>query len=57
QKITVSFGDAFTVDPKMKLNEAGFKEIETKMQAGFDQLDKEIDPNFHYVDPKTHPQA
>ncbi|WP_203648830.1 lysophospholipid acyltransferase family protein [Secundilactobacillus yichangensis] len=57
QKITVSFGDSFMVDPKMKLNEEGFKVIETKMQNGFDRLDKEIDPNFHYVDPKSKPQS
>lgn len=57
QKITVSFGESFTVDPKMKLDEEGFKVIETKMQSSFDQLDKEIDPNFHYVDPKSKSHA
>ncbi|GAX05946.1 1-acyl-sn-glycerol-3-phosphate acyltransferase [Secundilactobacillus pentosiphilus] len=57
QKITVSFGEPFTVDPKMKLDEDGFKVIETKMQQGFDHLDQEIDPNFHYVDPKAKSHA
>ncbi|GAX03020.1 1-acyl-sn-glycerol-3-phosphate acyltransferase [Secundilactobacillus pentosiphilus] len=57
QKITVSFGEPFTVDPKMKLDEDGFKVIEAKMQQGFDQLDQEIDPNFHYVDPKAKSHA
>ena len=41
----------------MKLNDDGFKIIETKMQVGFDQLDHDIDPNFHYVDPKTKSKA
>lgn len=57
QKITISFGEPFSVDPKMKLNDEGFKVIETQMQNSFDQLDKEIDPNFHYVDPKAKTQA
>lgn len=57
QKVTVSFGEPFMVDPKMKLDEEGLKVVETKMQTGFDQLDKEIDPNFHYVDPKAKSHA
>lgn len=48
--VTVSFGEPFYVDPKLKLDETGFKQIEQQMQAGFDRLDKEIDPEFHYVD-------
>lgn len=48
--VTVSFGEPFYVDPKLKLDETGFKQIEQQMQAGFDRLDKEIDPDFHYVD-------
>lgn len=52
KKITVSFGEPFYVDPKLKLDEAGFKVIESQMQQGFDRLDKEIDPTFKYVDPK-----
>ncbi|MTV81302.1 lysophospholipid acyltransferase family protein [Secundilactobacillus folii] len=53
KRITVAFGEPFSVDPKMKMDDAGFKVIETKMQRGFDSLDKAIDPNFHYVDPKA----
>lgn len=52
KKITVSFGEPFYVDPKLKLDEAGFKVIESQMQQGFDRLDTEIDPTFKYVDPK-----
>lgn len=52
KKITVAFGEPFYVDPKLKLDEAGFKVIESQMQQGFDRLDKEIDPTFKYVDPK-----
>ncbi|ANZ61852.1 acyl-phosphate glycerol 3-phosphate acyltransferase [Secundilactobacillus paracollinoides] len=48
--VTVSFGDPFYVDPKLKLNEEGLAKVEHQMQSAFDALDKEIDPNFRYVD-------
>lgn len=53
KRVTVSFGEPFYVDPKLKLDENGFHQIEQQMQDGFKQLDTEINPDFHYVDPKV----
>lgn len=50
KKVTVAFGTPITIDRKLKLNEEGQAQIEKLMQDAFDKLDKEIDPNFHYVD-------
>ncbi|WP_203641826.1 lysophospholipid acyltransferase family protein [Levilactobacillus andaensis] len=50
KKVTVAFGTPITIDRKLKLNEEGQAQIEKQMQAAFDKLDKEIDPNFHYID-------
>ncbi|KRN29618.1 1-acyl-sn-glycerol-3-phosphate acyltransferase [Lactobacillus selangorensis] len=49
KRITVRFGDPITVDPKLKLNDAGLATVSDEMQVAFDKLDAEIDPNFHYV--------
>ncbi|BDZ31063.1 1-acyl-sn-glycerol-3-phosphate acyltransferase [Lactiplantibacillus sp. WILCCON 0030] len=57
QRITVRFGDPIAVDRKLKLDDAGQKQIETKMLAAFDDLDRQIDPNFHYVDPAEKKHA
>lgn len=54
QKLTVRFGDPIEVDRKMKLTDENQAEILEKMNQAFDKLDKEIDPNYHYVDP--HPK-
>jgi len=48
--VTIAFGTPIVIDRKMKLNEEGQAVIEKQMQAAFDKLDNEIDPNFHYVD-------
>lgn len=53
KRVTVSFGEPFYVDPKLKLDENGFHQVEQQMQDGFKQLDTEINPDFHYVDPKV----
>ncbi|AKP65622.1 1-acyl-sn-glycerol-3-phosphate acyltransferase [Levilactobacillus koreensis JCM 16448] len=50
KNVTVAFGTPITIDRKLKLNEEGQAQIEKQMQAAFDKLDQEIDPNFHYVD-------
>ena len=54
QKLTVRFGDPIEVDRKMKLTDENQAEILEKMNQAFDKLDKEIDPNYHYIDP--HPK-
>lgn len=53
-KINGSFRDPIEVDRKMKLTDENQAEILEKMNQAFDKLDKEIDPNYHYVDP--HPK-
>lgn len=50
KRVTVAFGDPITIDRKMKLDEAGQAAIEQQMQAAFNALDKQINPNFEYVD-------
>ncbi|GKT03260.1 lysophospholipid acyltransferase family protein [Furfurilactobacillus entadae] len=51
KRVTVSFGDPIMIDQKFKTDAAGQQQIDQQLQAAFDALDKEIDPNFHYVDP------
>ncbi|WP_288528356.1 1-acyl-sn-glycerol-3-phosphate acyltransferase [uncultured Secundilactobacillus sp.] len=51
-RVTVSFGDPIQVAPKGKLDEPAMAKIENDLQTAFAKLDKEIDPSFHYVDPK-----
>ena len=53
QRVTVRFGQPIDIDRKLKLDEAGQKQIETKMLPAFDDLDRQIDPTFKYVDPAT----
>ncbi|KFN92115.1 hypothetical protein TMU3MR103_0576 [Tetragenococcus muriaticus 3MR10-3] len=31
-----------------KADEKGMQVVEQRLQSSFDQLDEEIDPNFHY---------
>ncbi|PWG00717.1 lysophospholipid acyltransferase family protein [Levilactobacillus bambusae] len=50
KRITVSYGDPIYVDRKLKLTDENQKLIEDQMQESFDALDKEIDPDWHYVD-------
>ncbi|RRK11197.1 1-acyl-sn-glycerol-3-phosphate acyltransferase [Lactiplantibacillus garii] len=57
QKITVRFGKPIYIDRKLKLDEAGQKVIETQMLAAFDELDRQIDPSFKYVDPASQKQS
>ena len=48
--VTNAFGKPIAIDRKMKINEEGQAQNEQQMQAAFDQLDREIDSTFHYVD-------
>ncbi|WP_125547051.1 lysophospholipid acyltransferase family protein [Levilactobacillus lindianensis] len=50
KRVTVAFGEPITIDRHLKLDEDGQATIEQQMQAAFDALDQQIDPNFHYVD-------
>lgn len=50
---TVSFGDPIIIDRKTKLDDAAIAAYTAQMQAAFDQLDADIDPNWRYVNPKS----
>lgn len=47
----ISFGKPIYIDRKLKLTEENQAKIEAEMQAAFDRLDQQIDPNFKYVMP------
>lgn len=53
KKAVINFGDPIYLDKSVKLNEEGQKAVEQQMQDAFDKLDKEINPNFKYVDPSS----
>lgn len=48
RKVTVSFGNPLYVERKTKLTKETLSSIEKNIQHSFDQLDYEIDPNYHY---------
>lgn len=50
KKVIVSFGDPIYVDRKTKLDDNAQKEIEQQLQEAFDKLDKEVNPDFKYID-------
>lgn len=47
----IAFGKPIMIDRKKRLNEEYQAELEKQMQDAFDELDKQIDPNFKYVMP------
>lgn len=47
----IAFGKPIVVDRKTKLDEHYQAQLEAQMQAAFDQLDQQINPNFKYVMP------
>ena len=53
KKAVINFGDPIYLDKSIKLNEEGQKAVEQQMQDAFDKLDKEINPDFKYVDPSS----
>lgn len=48
KKVTVSFGTPLYVERKTKLTKETLFSIEQNIQHSFDQLDYEINPNYHY---------
>lgn len=48
KKITIRFGEPISVDPKLKLNDENLTMIGDQMQAAFDQIDHDINPDFKY---------
>ncbi|CUS26387.1 1-acyl-sn-glycerol-3-phosphate acyltransferase [Paucilactobacillus oligofermentans DSM 15707 = LMG 22743] len=51
KKTTVAFGKPIMVDKKIKLDDDNQAEYEARLQQSFNDLDQQIDPNFHYVLP------
>lgn len=47
----IAFGKPIMIDRKKRLNDEYQAELEKQMQDAFDELDKQIDPNFKYVMP------
>lgn len=47
----IAFGKPIYIDRKMRLTDDNQAKVEKEMQDAFDQLDKQIDPNFKYVMP------
>lgn len=52
QKRKVAFGEPIKIDRKDRLNAAFLTQFEQQLQTAFDQLDHELDPNYHYQMPK-----
>ncbi|QBO35335.1 1-acyl-sn-glycerol-3-phosphate acyltransferase [Periweissella cryptocerci] len=52
--VELNFGDPIYIDRRDKLTEARVEEIGAQMQTAFDALDKELNPDFVYVD--QHPE-
>lgn len=48
RRVIVRFGEPIDVSDISKMDKEGIAEVEGRMQASFDRLDKEIDPNFNY---------
>ena len=52
QKRKISFGEPIYIDRKMRLTDENQQELERQMQTAFDQLDNELNPNYHYYMPE-----
>ncbi|WP_258087812.1 lysophospholipid acyltransferase family protein [Weissella fangxianensis] len=51
KNVTMAFGDPIYVDKRVKINEETTAELGDNLQAAFNKLDDEIDPDWVYVDP------
>lgn len=52
QKRKIAIGKPIYIDRKMRLTEENMAQVEQELQAAFDALDKQLDPNYHYVLPQ-----
>ncbi|CAH0419161.1 lysophospholipid acyltransferase family protein [Periweissella ghanensis] len=50
--VSIMFGDPIYVERREKLDDENVAVFTKKLQAAFDQLDFDLDPNFKYIDPK-----
>ena len=47
--LEVNFGNPITIDRKTKLTHENEEIIYQQLEDAWDKLDKELDPNFHYI--------
>lgn len=47
--IIIRYGDSIDITDIKKMNKEGVTEVERRIQAAFDQLDEEINPDYKYV--------
>ncbi|HBO47895.1 MULTISPECIES: 1-acyl-sn-glycerol-3-phosphate acyltransferase [Pediococcus] len=50
KRATVDFGEPIQIDRKQRMDEAGRNALDAQLQNAFNKLDKEINPDFKYVD-------
>ncbi len=48
RKVKMRFGEPIDISDIKKMDKEGMAEVERRIQASFDQLDKEVDPSFKY---------
>ena len=48
KRVTVRFGEPIDLSDIKKMNDEGLAEVERRIQGAFDQLDQEVNPDFHY---------
>ena len=49
EPLEVNFGNPITIDRKTKLTHENEEIIYQQLEDAWDKLDKELDPNFHYI--------
>lgn len=54
KRVTVAFGDPIYLERKAKMTDEKQNELFAKMEAEFEKLDQQVDPNFKYVDVSKH---
>ena len=47
--LEVNFGNPITIDRKTKLTHENEEIIYQQLEDAWNKLDKELDPNFHYI--------
>ncbi|KRM31913.1 1-acyl-sn-glycerol-3-phosphate acyltransferase [Ligilactobacillus acidipiscis DSM 15836] len=54
KRVTVAFGDPIYLDRKAKMTDEKQNKLFAKIEAEFEKLDQQVDPNFKYVDVSKH---
>ena len=49
QKVAINFGEPIDISDIKKMDDAGIAEVNRRMEEAFERLDKELNPDFHYV--------